>query len=196
MSANSVCALSVVAVLVLVALAAAAPAAAPAAPAAPAAADKPAADQAVAAAETGASIEEDVVKSAEGSGTKANKKRSQPSSAGGNLLTPLLQSPDLYPETVVPSPQVPDPAKKGNAVQGILLNILQPKPIVDTIREEDKYGNTGDRHQFIGRGVVAGFEGISRILNKVLDFPFETVKKVSRSATEALNNLGSKLIGL
>lgn len=40
---------------------------------------------------------------------------------------------------------------------------------MDTIREEDKYGNTGDRHQFIGRGVVAGFEGFSRILNKVLD---------------------------
>lgn len=102
---------------------------------------------------------------------------------------------------------------------------------MDTIREEDKYGNTGDRHAFIGRGVVAGFEGFSRILNKALDvsslplmschllfifflffilyealvlsyllflfqFPFETVKKVSRSATEALNNLGSRLIGL
>lgn len=63
--------LGVVAALVLVALAASAPADSPA--------DTPAdADQAVAAAaETGASIEEDVVKTAEGSGTKANKKRSQ-----------------------------------------------------------------------------------------------------------------------
>ncbi|KAE8743097.1 hypothetical protein FOCC_FOCC011343 [Frankliniella occidentalis] len=114
----------------------------------------------------------------------------------GNLLAPLLETPNVYPETVSLSPQQNDPKKKSNAVQGILLNILQPKPIVDSIREEDKYGNTGDRFAFVGRGVVAGFEGFSNILNKVLDFPFETAKKVSRSATEALNNLGSRLIGL
>lgn len=49
---------------------------------------------------------------------------------------------------------------------------VKPKPILDTIREEDKYGNTGDRLSFIGRGVVAGFEGFSNILNKVLDVSY------------------------
>ncbi|KAJ1531868.1 hypothetical protein ONE63_000517 [Megalurothrips usitatus] len=180
--------LAVVAALALLALGAAAPA-----ESAPAAASG---DLTAEAAHPAASIEEDVVKTAEDAKPKVNKKRSQSSSHAGNLLAPLLQTADVTPETVSLSPQVPDPKKKGNAIQGVLLNILQPKPIVDTIREEDKYGNTGDRFAFVGRGVVAGFEGFSNILNKVLDFPFETAKKVSRSATEALNNLGSKLIGL
>ncbi|XP_026289658.2 uncharacterized protein LOC113214503 [Frankliniella occidentalis] len=183
--------LAVVASLLLINLGAAAPAEQAAAAAAPAAPD-----QAVEAAESAATLEDEVVQTAEAGGPKKNKKRSQGTSHVGNLLAPLLETPNVYPETVSLSPQQNDPKKKSNAVQGILLNILQPKPIVDSIREEDKYGNTGDRFAFVGRGVVAGFEGFSNILNKVLDFPFETAKKVSRSATEALNNLGSRLIGL
>ncbi|KAJ2954429.1 hypothetical protein O0L34_g2698 [Tuta absoluta] len=80
----------------------------------------------------------------------------------------------------------------GNVVAGI----FQPKPIVDTIREDEKYGNTGDKFYAAGRAVVGGASGISNFVNSVLEIPANIFKTVTRAATEKLNNLGGKLIGL
>lgn len=47
--------------------------------------------------------------------------------------------------------------------------LFQPKPIVDTIQEHEKYGNNGDKFYPIGRAIVNGYEGFANILNKILD---------------------------
>ncbi|XP_046977603.1 uncharacterized protein LOC124543425 [Vanessa cardui] len=84
---------------------------------------------------------------------------------------------------------------KENA-QNIVAGILQPKPIVDTIREEDKYGNDGDKFRNAGRAIVGGAEGISNFLNSILEVPSKIIKSITRAASEKLNNIGGKLIGL
>lgn len=42
-------------------------------------------------------------------------------------------------------------------------------PIVDTIIEEEKYGNTGDKFESAGRALVNGAEGISNLVNSILE---------------------------
>ncbi|XP_023287878.1 uncharacterized protein LOC105703811 [Orussus abietinus] len=86
--------------------------------------------------------------------------------------------------------------RKSNSVSAVLESILKPVPLVDRIREEEKYGNSGDRFSGIGRALVNGFEGFSNFLNSVVDLPINAAKKTSRSFTEALNQLGSRIIGL
>lgn len=54
----------------------------------------------------------------------------------------------------------------------LVFIILQPRPIVDTIQEHEKYGNTGDKFYPIGRAIVNGYEGFSNLLNKLLDVSF------------------------
>lgn len=46
---------------------------------------------------------------------------------------------------------------------------FQPKPIVDTIHEEEKYGNHGDKFYAAGKAIVGGAEGVSNIVNTVLE---------------------------
>ncbi|XP_063373222.1 uncharacterized protein LOC134661186 [Cydia amplana] len=81
-------------------------------------------------------------------------------------------------------------------LHGIVAGLLQPKPIVDTIKEEEKYGNSGDKFITAGRALVNGAEGVSNIVNSVLEVPGTIFKKITRIATEKLNNLGGKIIGL
>ncbi|KAH0563974.1 uncharacterized protein LOC123273258 isoform X1 [Cotesia glomerata] len=86
--------------------------------------------------------------------------------------------------------------KKPKPVQGFLENLLSPVPLVDRIREEDKYGNTGDKFIGIGRALIKGFEGFSNFLNTIVDLPVDAAKKTSRGITAALNQIGGKLVGL
>lgn len=79
---------------------------------------------------------------------------------------------------------------------GVLENLFKPTPIVDGIREEEKFGNYGDKFIGIGRALVGGFEGFSNFLNAVVDLPVNAAKKTSRGITEALNQIGARLIGL
>lgn len=46
---------------------------------------------------------------------------------------------------------------------------FQPKPIVDTISESEKYGNTGDKFYTAGKSIVGGAEGISNFVNSALE---------------------------
>lgn len=59
--------------------------------------------------------------------------------------------------------------KNTNLISTLLDNVLKPKPIVDNVKEEDKYGNSGDKFIVVGRAVVNGFEGLSNIINAIVD---------------------------
>ncbi|XP_031839805.1 uncharacterized protein LOC116430172 [Nomia melanderi] len=79
---------------------------------------------------------------------------------------------------------------------GVFEAFFKPTPLVDGIKENEKYGNTGDKFIGIGRALVSGFEGFSNFLNAVVSFPKNAAKKTSRGITEALNHVGARLIGL
>ncbi|XP_043527877.1 uncharacterized protein LOC122538134 isoform X2 [Frieseomelitta varia] len=81
-------------------------------------------------------------------------------------------------------------------VASILESILSPTPLVDGVKEEEKYGNSGDKFIGIGRTLVNGFETFSNFLNAVVDFPRKTVKKTSQGITDVLNKVGARLVGL
>ncbi|XP_050430786.1 uncharacterized protein LOC126839488 [Adelges cooleyi] len=82
------------------------------------------------------------------------------------------------------------------SVQSKLLNFLKPLPVVDVTKEEEKYGNNGDKFNRFGRGIIGSVETLSSVLTSALSFPVDTAKKISRGATEALNNLGGRIVGL
>lgn len=67
-------------------------------------------------------------------------------------------------------------AKKSNPIGNLIAMYLSPTPLVDKIREEDKYGNSGDKFIGIGRALVGGFEGLSNFLNTVVDVSFNDVE--------------------
>ncbi|KAK9297072.1 hypothetical protein QLX08_009092 [Tetragonisca angustula] len=81
-------------------------------------------------------------------------------------------------------------------IASILESILSPTPLVDGVKEEEKYGNSGDKFIGIGRTLVNGFETFSNFLNAVVDFPRKTVKKTSQGITDVLNKVGARLVGL
>ncbi|XP_020710405.2 uncharacterized protein LOC105690137 isoform X1 [Athalia rosae] len=81
-------------------------------------------------------------------------------------------------------------------VAGFIESILRPTPLVDKIKESDKYGNSGERFAGIGKAIVDGYEGFSNFLNTVVDFPVDAAKKTSRKITETLNQFGAHLVGL
>ncbi|XP_046395005.1 uncharacterized protein LOC124162494 [Ischnura elegans] len=87
-------------------------------------------------------------------------------------------------------------ARMLGVVQSVLQSILQPQPIVDTISEEDKYGNNGDTLGALGRGIVGGSEALSNFVNLAIEYPTNLFKSLAHRATEALNHLGSRLVGL
>ena len=62
--------------------------------------------------------------------------------------------------------------KKTNPISSLLESITKPKPIVDNIREEEKYGNNGDKFIGVGRALVNGFEGLSNFLNAIVDVSY------------------------
>lgn len=45
---------------------------------------------------------------------------------------------------------------------------FQPKPLVDTIKEEEKYGNEGDVLGSVGRGLVSGTESLTQLLSSAV----------------------------
>nr|CAD7456775.1 unnamed protein product [Timema tahoe] len=68
------------------------------------------------------------------------------------------------------------------------MNKTSPVPIVDNIKEEDKYGNTGAKFNRIGRGFVDGVSAITSFFSTAADYPVTVLKGISRKVTEQLNN--------
>ncbi|KAK0096825.1 hypothetical protein PV326_004225 [Microctonus aethiopoides] len=83
-------------------------------------------------------------------------------------------------------------APKPKILQDLLRNSPTPKPVVDRTKEEDKYGNEGGA----GRGIVKGIDGISNLINNLVDFPGNAFKQFTKNINQALNRVGEKLIGL
>ncbi|CAG4942084.1 unnamed protein product [Colias eurytheme] len=81
-------------------------------------------------------------------------------------------------------------------VQHVAAGLLQPKPIVDTIKEEEKYGNDGDKFASAGRAIVGGAESISNFINSLIAVPGSILRSITRTASEKLNAFGGKLVGL
>ncbi|XP_060531751.1 uncharacterized protein LOC132705278 isoform X2 [Cylas formicarius] len=85
--------------------------------------------------------------------------------------------------------------KYGN-LQNFVANLVNPRPIVDTIQEHEKYGNEGDKSRQLGIFVVGAFEGFSNAINAVVDAPFEIARQAGKKLTNSLNQVGGKLVGL
>lgn len=85
----------------------------------------------------------------------------------GKSLFPQPQKPEVatfeHPTLLQKADSIYDNAQK------LVVNVLHPKPIVDTISEEEKYGNAGDQFRPIGNLVVNGYEGFSNFLNAAAD---------------------------
>lgn len=64
--------------------------------------------------------------------------------------------------------------KYGN-LQGFVAGITHPKPLVDTIRENEKYGNDGEPFRQVSNKVVGGIEGLSNVLNTVAEVNIEKI---------------------
>ncbi|XP_072746162.1 uncharacterized protein [Anoplolepis gracilipes] len=85
--------------------------------------------------------------------------------------------------------------KPGN-IREALNNLLTPKPIVDGIKDEEKYGNTGDKFIGFGRVFVKGFENFANSLSSLVNIPYNAAKQTSRAVSQILDQFGKRLIGL
>ncbi|XP_018573363.1 uncharacterized protein LOC108912585 [Anoplophora glabripennis] len=85
--------------------------------------------------------------------------------------------------------------KYGN-LQAFVADIVNPKPLVDTIQEHEKYGNDGEHFRKIANKVVGGIEGLSNVLNTAAELPFTALKHVGQTVTTSFNTVGGKLVGL
>ncbi|XP_031340989.1 uncharacterized protein LOC116169101 [Photinus pyralis] len=83
-----------------------------------------------------------------------------------------------------------------NSAQVIASNIIKPTPIVDTISEADKYGNTGEQFKPVGNLITGSFQKISRVINAVVDTPTTKTVQLGRSLNEYLSTIGAKVVGL
>lgn len=81
-------------------------------------------------------------------------------------------------------------------IANVLDTFLKPTPLVDGIKEEEKYGNSGDKFIGIGRALVTGYQEFSNFLNALVDFPRKTAKKATSEISGMLNYIGARLIGL
>ncbi|XP_018347753.1 PREDICTED: uncharacterized protein LOC108751826 [Trachymyrmex septentrionalis] len=85
---------------------------------------------------------------------------------------------------------------KPDNIRRLLDTFLTPKPLVDRIKDEEKYGNRGDKFIGIGRAFIDGYENFSNFLNNLVGFPVDIVKQTSRGITQTLDKLGARIIGL
>ncbi|XP_001354843.4 uncharacterized protein [Drosophila pseudoobscura] len=77
-----------------------------------------------------------------------------------------------------------------------VAELSQPVPILDTISEHEKYGNSGDMFDGISRTIVNGYEAFSNLLNTLIQKPKELARSVSKGITDQLDIIGGKLVGL
>jgi hypothetical protein len=58
---------------------------------------------------------------------------------------------------------------KPDNIRQILDSLLRYTPIVDRIKDEEKYGNIGDRYSGIAKAFINGYENLSNFLNAIVD---------------------------
>ncbi|XP_011638878.1 uncharacterized protein LOC105428322 isoform X2 [Pogonomyrmex barbatus] len=86
--------------------------------------------------------------------------------------------------------------RKPDNIRQILDSVLTPKPLLDRTKEEEKYGNSGDKFIGVGRGIINFYEYFSNLANNILDYPVNAAKQASKGITRALNEIGAQLLGL
>ncbi|KAJ8973113.1 hypothetical protein NQ317_014452 [Molorchus minor] len=124
-------------------------------------------------------------------------------SLGTAILTPLNNLPDTLENAVAAvaksktlTPGFPDSGRQqavledkireslpiqiddkyGNA-QNFIASFFNPKPIVDTIQEHEKYGNDGDHFRKAANVLIGGLEGVSNGLNAIVEIPLPSSGK-------------------
>ncbi|XP_076760964.1 uncharacterized protein LOC143429313 [Xylocopa sonorina] len=80
-------------------------------------------------------------------------------------------------------------------ITGILESILRPVPVVDNIREEERYGNTDGRVKGLSTALVNGYEEFTNFLNSFIEFPRSAAQRKSQGLTDILSRVGERLIG-
>ncbi|EAT37971.1 AAEL010113-PA [Aedes aegypti] len=69
-------------------------------------------------------------------------------------------------------------------------------PLIDTIKESDKYGNEGDQFYFITRPLVKLTETVSNTINKAIAAPTQIYRSAKKIVSDKLNDVGAGLVGL
>ncbi|XP_036148896.1 uncharacterized protein LOC105837304 isoform X3 [Monomorium pharaonis] len=129
----------------------------------------------------------------------ANRAKSRRSIPPIRSTTPIILFPPMEQETIRlenETAQAILERRKPDNIRQLLNRFLTPKPLVDRIKEEEKYGNTGDKFTGVEKAVINGYENFSNFLNLLTDFPVGIAKQTSRGITEILNELGARIIGL
>lgn len=128
-----------------------------------------------------------------------NQSQSRRSISPSQSTTPTVLFPPISRETYRlenETAQAILEKRKPDTITQILNSFLTPKPLVDRIRDEEKYGNNGDKFIGIGRAFVNGYENLSNFLNTLTDFPVNIAKQTSQGITQTLNEFGARIIGL
>ncbi|XP_050511161.1 uncharacterized protein LOC114348211 isoform X2 [Diabrotica virgifera virgifera] len=85
---------------------------------------------------------------------------------------------------------------KYGTLQEFVARIFNPKPVVDTAQEYEKYGNDAATQNRIAHLFIGGVEGFSNVLNAAVEVPFIATKQFGKTLTTSLNTFGGKLVGL
>ncbi|XP_059490871.1 uncharacterized protein LOC132205660 [Neocloeon triangulifer] len=83
-----------------------------------------------------------------------------------------------------------------NGLQKLIYNYLEPKPIVDTIKEQEKYGNDGDVLGGVGRAIVGGTESLSVFTANTISLPGSVFRRLISRLTDNLGRMGAQIVGL
>ncbi|XP_043668732.1 uncharacterized protein LOC122629412, partial [Vespula pensylvanica] len=78
----------------------------------------------------------------------------------------------------------------------LFVNFFMPTPLLDRIKEEEKYGNTGNKLTGIGKALINGYENFSNFVNSALSSTQNFKKAVGENISETLDQIGGKLVGL
>ncbi|GAB0100882.1 uncharacterized protein DMENIID0001_169800 [Sergentomyia squamirostris] len=135
-------------------------------------------------------------------------KVTQLSSVAQNAVQAKVQTISGLKSSLTPQEHIPDYSRQeveGLPSKGLSIydnlhdkfgSFMNAQPIVDSINEEDKYGNSGDKFYPVGRKVVDGFESFSNLINKFFEVPRDITRQISRGITDKLNSVGAKIVGL
>lgn len=104
--------------------------------------------------------------------TKSDNLQSRRSILSLQSTTPIVLFPAIPRETVRLENETAQgilEKRQPDNIKQVLNTFLTPKPLVDRIKDEEKYGNTGDKFIGIGRAIVNGYENFSNLLNILTD---------------------------
>uniref|UniRef100_A0A182PRE9 Uncharacterized protein n=1 Tax=Anopheles epiroticus TaxID=199890 RepID=A0A182PRE9_9DIPT len=81
---------------------------------------------------------------------------------------------------------------KYDNLQHKVKSFFDAEPIIDNIRESDKYGNTGDHFYFITKPLVETTAKVNMFINSVIAAPKKLFKGFQKQASDKLNDVGGK----